>query len=196
MQQMRAAGSTPAAESCEETRLWNCTQCNRDKPRYRATRGKRRAFPLDHIDGRTAAAKRARDLMESIEQDLGGADRSVRARASLCSERRCWAPLHRELRSVGGCPGEDGSSSPITLPPSISQRRVLQTIGLERRARDVNELTLSEYLSRAHSETVAEVATGEAETRSMGRRKGRKRRADVPEPESFVDHDADGDGSP
>ena len=158
------------------------------------TRGKMRLLTLDHIDGRTAAAKRARDLMESIEQDLGGADRLSEGSRQLVQRAAVLGTF------IESCEASWLSGETVELADYLaainSQRRVLQTIGLERRARDVNELTLSEYLSRAHSETVAEVATGEAETRSMGRRKGSKRRADVPEPESFVDHDADGDGSP
>jgi hypothetical protein len=36
--------------------------------------GKLRLLTLGHLDGRTAAARRARELIEAIELDLGGSD--------------------------------------------------------------------------------------------------------------------------
>ena len=36
---------------------------------------KMRLLTLSHLDGRTAAARRARELIDAIERDLGGGDR-------------------------------------------------------------------------------------------------------------------------
>ena len=148
-------------------------------------RGKMRLLTLDHIDGRTAAAKRARELIASIESDLGGADRLSEGSRQLV-QRAALLGTYIENCEAQWLAGDEVPLADY-LAAVNAQRRVLATIGLDRRARDVNELNLSEYLSRAHSETVAnescaEVATGEAEieTRATGRRKGRKRRADVP----------------
>jgi hypothetical protein len=37
--------------------------------------GRLRLLTLAHLDGRTAAARRAHELIEAIETDLGGSDR-------------------------------------------------------------------------------------------------------------------------
>jgi hypothetical protein len=48
-------------------------RCAADPPSKAA--GKLRLLTLGHLDGRTAAARRARELIEAIETDLGGGDR-------------------------------------------------------------------------------------------------------------------------
>ena len=51
-------------------------------------RGKLRLVSLGAIDGRTTAAKRARELVSSMEADLGGADRLSEGFASRFSVLR------------------------------------------------------------------------------------------------------------
>ncbi len=53
---------------------------------------------LDAIDGRTSAAKRARELMATIEADLGGADRLSEGSRQLVQRAAVLGNLYRKLR--------------------------------------------------------------------------------------------------
>jgi hypothetical protein len=143
-------------------------------------KGKMRLITLDHIDGRTAAAKRARQLMETIEADLGGADRLSEGSRQLV-QRAAVLGTYIENCEAMWLAGETVELGDY-LAAINSQRRVLATIGLERCARDVSELSLSDYIARADTAAVVdssadETAVGqpETETRTNGRRKVRKR---------------------
>jgi hypothetical protein len=98
---------------------------------------------IDGLDGRSALARRYRDLVAEFVSDLGGADvisaaqrAIVRRAASLC----VWC----EAVEVRLAAGEEIDIAPYTTAAN-SLRRLVVDIGLERRARDVTP-SLDAYL--------------------------------------------------
>jgi hypothetical protein len=115
----------------------------------RTRQGKARLVTLDGLDARTAAAKAARHLIETLSSDLGGDDqlsagqRQLVHRAALCGA----IIADFEARWVAG--------QTIPLNEYLSavnvQRRVLATLGLERRVKDVGP-SLGEILRQGIEE--------------------------------------------
>jgi hypothetical protein len=103
--------------------------------RARTRQGKARLLTLGNLDARTAAAKEARDLIARLTADLGGdeqlsaGERQLVQRAALTGAIAADA----EARWVAGQPVELGDY----LQAVNVQRRVLATLGLQRRPRDV-----------------------------------------------------------
>ena len=97
--------------------------------------GKLRLLTLGHLDGRTAAARRARELIEAIEADLGGGDRLTEGARQLV-QRAAVLGTYIESCEAQWLAGEAVELADY-LAAINSQRRVLATIGLERRSRDV-----------------------------------------------------------
>jgi hypothetical protein len=102
-------------------------------------------------DERGATARRFRDLYHGFCQDLGGADRLsqgelqlVRRAAALSSE------LERQeaVWALGEAKFDFGGYATLTNV----LRRVLESIGLERRAKDVTPPSLSAYLASRDSQ--------------------------------------------
>lgn len=115
-------------------------------------RSKLRLLTLGHLDGRTAAAKRARELIEAIEADLGGGDRLSEGQRQLVQRAAVLGTFIEscEARWLGGEPVDLGEY----LAAINSQRRVLATIGLERRARNVTP-SVAEYIASIAAEEEA-----------------------------------------
>jgi hypothetical protein len=98
-------------------------------------RHKKRAFmTLADVDGRTNAAKNARALVAALESDIGvdlsAAERELAQRAGILG-----AVLEdSETRWIAGEPFD------LALYGSLVnvQRRVLETLGIKRQARDVS----------------------------------------------------------
>jgi hypothetical protein len=111
--------------------------CTRD------TGQKVRLSSLSQLDGRTIAAKEARDLAAALERDTGG-DPSAALRV-LIEQGACLSALCGDYgrRWLTGQLGAD--EVPSWLSSVNNLRRVLETIGLERRAKNV---TLSQYLEQ------------------------------------------------
>jgi len=105
-------------------------------------KGKNRLKTLDDLDGRTNAARRARQLVADIESDLGGGltaaqrelvTRSAVLGAYLQSAEVAW--LAGEAVDVGAW-----------FSAIDRQRRLLEVLGLERKAKDVTNL--ADYLAK------------------------------------------------
>lgn|SRR5262245_2758143 len=98
-------------------------------------------------DGRSAWSRRMRDLINLHLSDLGGADNVSEAEKSIV---RRVATLTVELERMESVFAEAGEASPEQLDlyqrVSNSMRRMLETVGLERRAKPVE--TLQEYLRK------------------------------------------------
>jgi hypothetical protein len=97
--------------------------------------GKLRLLTLGHLDGRTAAARRARELIEAIQTDLGGSDHLSEGERQLV-QRAAVLGAYIESCEVKWLGGEAVDLADY-LAAINAQRRVLATIGLERRSRDV-----------------------------------------------------------
>jgi len=90
------------------------------------------------VDGRTTWVRRLRDLIEAHVDDLGGADRISQAERSIV---RRVATLTVELERMEAKFAEAGEALPQELDlyqrTAGNLRRLLEAIGMERRARDV-----------------------------------------------------------
>jgi hypothetical protein len=134
---------------------------------------------LADIDGRTVAARQARDLAKQIETDLGGdlsaAQYELVTRVALLSAFLADC----EARWLAG--GDVDISA--WLSAVDRQRRLLATLGLERRARDA--LTLGDLWRQEHAaKMVAAAAEREARANEPGNQ------------ESPATSDAKGDKTP
>ena len=111
--------------------------------------GKLRLLTLSHLDGRTAAARRAHELIESISTDLGGGDRLSEGSRQLVQRAAVLGTF------IESCEAQWLGGEPVDLADYLaainSQRRVLATIGLERRARDLTP-SVDVYLARVAAE--------------------------------------------
>ncbi len=116
-----------------------------------------RLLTLENLDGRTAAAKLVRDLILSIEADLGG-------RAHLTEGTRQLVQRAAVLGAyVEDCEARWLAGQHVEVADYLSainaQRRVLATIGLQRCSRDVTP-TLDEIAAEIEAERErAEAAT-------------------------------------
>jgi hypothetical protein len=129
----RTASRRNSPADATETRAGN----GADAPLTKA--GKVRLRSLDDLDNRTAAARRARELVADLESDLGGdlstAERELVKRAALLgaivedTEVRWLQRQHADLSLYG------------TLVDR--QRRILETLGLRRRPRDVTDRAIA-----------------------------------------------------
>jgi|SoimicmetaTmtLMA_FD_contig_61_635408_length_667_multi_2_in_0_out_0_1 hypothetical protein len=112
----------------------------------RTRQGRARLLTLDSLDGRTAAAQAARQLIDTLTSDLGGADQLSEGQRQLVQRAAvCGAMIaDYEARWIAG--------EPIPLNEYLAavnvQRRVLATLGLERRAKPVE--TLAQYIARKY----------------------------------------------
>ena len=117
--------------------------------------GKVRLLSLARLDGRTVAAKRARELIESIEVDLGGSDSLSEGTKQLVQRAAVLGTY------VESCEAQWLAGKAVDLTNYLAainaQRRVLATIGLQRVPRDVTP-TLDEIAEEIHTEHEAEKA--------------------------------------
>jgi hypothetical protein len=107
----------------------------------------KRLFADQMADGRSAWARRLRDVMVQHITDLGGEEAVSAAERSIC---RRIATITTEMELLekrfalskkGGASADDFD---LYLRAANSLRRLLETIGLQRRSRDVT--SLSDYL--------------------------------------------------
>jgi hypothetical protein len=102
---------------------------------------------LPNVDGRSAWIRRTKDLIALHLADLGGPENATAAEASIV---RRAAVLSVELETMEAGFATAGSATPEQLAlygtTSNSLRRLLESIGLERRTLDVTP-SLSSYLA-------------------------------------------------
>lgn len=106
-----------------------------------------RLLTLDHLDGRTTAARRARALIEELESDMGGADRLSTAERQIVQRAAILGAL------VEAAEAQALAGHTVSVQELISmigaQQRLLMSLGLQRRPRDVTP-DLKEYAARRH----------------------------------------------
>lgn len=117
--------------------------------------GKVRPFLLSDIDKRTAAARRARELIDAIQTDLGGVDRLAIAEQQLIQRAVIIATIAEDLEAkwLSGEPID--TAMLCTL--GNAQRRLLEAVGLRQIPRNVTP-ELRDYLAGAHPEGLDEAA--------------------------------------
>ena len=120
------------------------------------TGGKVRLLTLAHLDGRTASAKLVRDLIAAFESDLGGSSRLTEGVRQLVQRAAVLGAFIEdcETRWISGREFETAQY----LAAINVQRRVLATIGLERRAGDVVPC-LADYLASKHGDNLSPAGT-------------------------------------
>lgn len=103
-----------------------------------------RLLSLGDLDGRTSAARLVRDLIGSIESDLGGRDHLATAERQIVKRAALTGAMLEDLavRWLSGEPVDPGLYATL----ANSERRLLETVGLRRRARDAG--TLTEYINK------------------------------------------------
>jgi hypothetical protein len=90
---------------------------------------------LDQLDGRTLAAKAARDTIASIEADLGGRESISTARRAIIENAAVLGAVVQDM----GAKWMQGEQIDLQLYSTLSntRRRLLESIGLDFRAKDV-----------------------------------------------------------
>jgi hypothetical protein len=115
--------------------------------RSRTRRGKAKLLNLSNLDQRTAACKAARALVDSLTASLGGDEMLSGGERALVERAALLAALIRdyETRWVAGQPITVGD----WLAAVNTLRRVLVSLGLQKRARDVSPVSVAAYLREA-----------------------------------------------
>ena len=106
---------------------------------------------LDQLDGRTIAAKQVREVISSIEADLGGSENISTARRAIIENAAVMGAVVQDM----GAKWISGEQIDLNLYSTLSntRRRLLESVGLDFKARDVTP-TLAEYLaSKEKNET-------------------------------------------
>ena len=123
---------------------------------------------LPGVDGRSTWVRRLRDLIALHLSDLGGDDAVSEAERSIV---RRIATLTVELERMEGGFALAGEALPAQLDlyqrTAGNLRRLLEAIGLERRARDVSTPTLEEIADEIAAEEEA-AAQRDAEHEAAG----------------------------
>jgi hypothetical protein len=117
--------------------------------------GKARLISLADLDGRTRSALMARDTLAGLLSDLGGEDVASVAERQIAQRAAVLAAVAEDLeaRLLQG----DEVDVDELLAVGNAQRRLLATIGLERRSKDVTPSTAA-YLAARAAERRAEAA--------------------------------------
>jgi hypothetical protein len=93
---------------------------------------------LEHLDGRTIAAKVLRQRLEEYQEDLGGEASLSYAQKSL-AKRAIWLETYLETSEAMAATGET-----VDIGKQVqalnSYLGILRTLGLERRAKEVPDL--------------------------------------------------------
>jgi hypothetical protein len=120
-----------------------------DTPTIPSVNGKVRFLSLHDIDRRTTAYRKAVDLIDAIESDLGGADRLSTGERQLIQRAAVTGAMleDQEARWLSG----EMIDPALYATLGNAQRRMFEAVGLRRRPRDVTP-KLSSYLANAHAE--------------------------------------------
>jgi len=105
---------------------------------------KTKLLTLGQLDGRTVAAKSVRALIDAIENDLGGSDRLSAGEREIVKRAAVAGAMIEHLEAVWLTSNELDVGAYTALVNV--QRRLLTTVGLERRARDVTP-SLDKYIA-------------------------------------------------
>jgi hypothetical protein len=133
-----------------------------------AAGGKVRLKTLDHIDGRTLAARRAQQLIKGISHDLTGDDDASHLSEGMRQLIQRAAILGAMIESdEAGWLGGDKVDLTSYFTALNTQRRILVTLGLERRSRDV---TPAPSLDDIADEIAAAKNNGAANTDDIAQR--------------------------
>src|ERR1700694_825208 len=101
---------------------------------------------LDNVDGRSAIARRYRDVLNELISDLGGDPSGAQSAIARRAAALCVVCEQAEAEMVAGGVLDLGEFTTA----ANSLRRLLADLGLERRAKDITP-SLEKYLTSAHA---------------------------------------------
>jgi hypothetical protein len=132
-------------------------------------RGRKTALiTISDLDKRTGAAKRVGDLVRAIESDLGGRDHLSATQRQLVQRAAVLSAIAEDFEVRWAMGQEVDVGNHVTLINSL--RRVYETIGLDRVARDVG-FTIDDLAAEFAAErAVKEAAQAEAAKPKSSRR--------------------------
>lgn len=110
---------------------------------------KLRLVSMADLDGRTRAARTVRDLITSIETDLGGTDEVSAMQGQLVRRAAVLGALLEDQEATWASGVSIDEASYVTI--LNAQRRVLHTLGIHRRARKVPQ-SLKAYITSKDKE--------------------------------------------
>jgi hypothetical protein len=99
---------------------------------------------LGDLDGRTGAAKAAKALIADLSADLGGVDRLSAAERALVVRAAVSTAMLEHIETVWLSGGDLDVAAYTALTNNL--RRLLTTVGLQRRPRDVTP-RLADYVA-------------------------------------------------
>jgi len=117
------------------------------KPQFRSKVGNGTSL-LSDVDGRTTVMRRYKEVLSQIVADLGG---DISEAENIIVRRACTIAVWCEQIEAAMVNGKDINISEFTTATN-ALRRLLQDIGLERRARNITP-TLSRYFLEPASGT-------------------------------------------
>jgi hypothetical protein len=125
------------------------------RARSRVSNG-RALFADATVDGRSAWARRLRDLLVLHVSDLGGEDMVSAAERSII-RRVATITVELELleKKFALTDGADAADLDLYVRSAGGLRRLLEAIGLKRVARDVTPMTLDEIAAEIEAEDAA-----------------------------------------
>jgi hypothetical protein len=103
---------------------------------------------LPGVDGRSAWVRRCKELIADHISDLGGADNASAAERSII-RRACVLTVELERMETAFALAGEASAEDLEIYARVAGnlRRLLEAVGLQRRARNVTP-TLDEYLEQ------------------------------------------------
>jgi hypothetical protein len=128
-------GSTAASPSIDDSK----------KGRSRITNG---SALLPGVDGRSPWVRRCKDIIAAHLSDLGGADNASAAERSIIRRASVMTVELERLEAQFALAGEaDPETLDLYARTAGNLRRLLEAVGLQRRARDVSPPSVAEYLA-------------------------------------------------
>jgi len=126
-----------------------------------APTGRRRSrlLTLEHLDGRTTAIRNVRETEAAIAADLGGTEHLSTAQRALARRAAVLSGVVEDAEARWAT-GDAGFELDRYLAAVNALRRVLSTLGLERRARPVPHL--HDYLQQQAEAKQRQHEAGEA----------------------------------
>jgi hypothetical protein len=103
---------------------------------------------LDQLDGRTVAARQVRETISAIESDHGGRDQMTEARLRIAETAAVTTAMVNDLAAKW----LNGEQIDLALFCTLgnAQRRLFETLGFERIAKDLTP-SISAYLAQKNS---------------------------------------------
>jgi len=126
------------------------SSAERRKSRQRSKVTNGSALLPDVVDGRSATARRYRDLVEALTADQGGADQCSESRRQLIRRFASVSVLCEQAEAKLAAGEEIDVSQHALLCSTLT--RLVTRLGLERRQKDITPPTVEEYIAHVNAQ--------------------------------------------